>query len=182
MTEPIDFTRHVPLLRSDVDRALDAVFHERDEAIRQLHNANRINNDLTEAITKVSRENTKLRAERYPAATADEVSAAIQRINDVVIAQCELLQGTGSLARAADIRRRQVAKGYTVEHDREHGSPGMIRAALALAGGDSRQWPWLPNQYARLKQDPDRFVHAAALLLAAQDVIDAIRSDDREDN
>jgi len=176
MTDPIDFRTHSLTTRRDIDVELDEVFRERDEAIWQLNNANRINNELTESITAVSRENARLKARPTQpelAEQADALGDAIASINDVVARQITLLQGTGSLARAADIRRRQIAKGYTAEHDQTHGSYRIIQAAVALASGYSTRWPWGEEQYNRLAADPDRLLHAAAILCAAQDVIDA---------
>lgn len=175
MTQPINFDTDPLTTRQHVDTELDAVFRQHDEAIRQLANANRINNELTEAITKVTRENAKLKAQS-PAELAslrDDLSVAIGSINGVVAKQHALLDDTGSLARAADIRRRQVAKGYDLQHDRRHGSPRLVRAAQALVERDVAMWPWQRDQFAQLTQDPDWLLHAVALLLAAQDVIDA---------
>lgn len=161
--------------RSHVTVELDAVLDERDEAIRQLDNANRINQQMADACTKLERENAKLR-QRGPAELAglrDDLSAAIGTITTVVAAQHDLLDGTGSLGRAADIRRRQIARGYTLEHDREHGRWEILQAARALLTVELKYWPWNPDHFMALAKSEDRLLHVVALVCAAQDVIDA---------
>jgi hypothetical protein len=153
---------------------MDAVFRERDEALRQLDNANRINQEMAAAATKLERENARLKAQA-PAELAglrDDLSVAIGDIRILVARQAQLLDGTGSLARAADIRRRQIAKGYTPEHDDHEGETALVYAADALVGYRKGLWPWRPEHLDELYDDPDRLLHAAALLCAAQDVID----------
>jgi hypothetical protein len=163
--------------REYVTLGLDAIIAERDEALRQLANANRINQEMAEATTKLERENARLKAQA-PAELAglrDDLSAAIGSIQFVAALQRDLLKETGSLARAATIRRRQVAKGYTPEHDDHHGERELTNAAAALAGYRRDLWPWLPEPFDELGGDPDRLLHAAALLCATQDVIDRRR-------
>src|SRR6185503_15340740 len=106
MTQPINFDTDPLTTRAHVHIELDAVFRQHDEAIRQLKNANRINKELTEANTKDTRENAKLKAQSPIELTTlrDDLSAAIGGINTVVAKQHALLDDTGSLARAADIR------------------------------------------------------------------------------
>lgn len=173
--------------REHVTVELDALIEERDEALRQLDNANRINQDQASAMTKLERENAELKRNTPAELTgqAAELATAIASIKSVVALQLDLLSGTGSLARMADIRRRQVAKGYTLEHDREHepsgssfGPPKLVTAALALIRGNVGYWPhpWPREMFDKLVQDPDRLLHAAALLCAQQDVDDYMRN------
>lgn len=58
-------------------------------------------------------------------------------------------------------------------------TPRAIVAAevISLAWRYSTRWPWSEEQYNRLVTDPDRLLHAAAILCAAQDVIDAERAE-----
>lgn len=115
--------------------------------------------------TAVVREIERLKA----AAAGTDLSGAIARMNDVITAQIEVLGTNSGIARAADIRRRQVAK-YPLEHDREHGSLLLERASAALAMFHAGAWPWGVGQYTSLTDSPDRLAHAAALACAAYDV------------
>jgi hypothetical protein len=174
--EPIDLANPVTIIDA-VGALVRELVRDRDEALRQLANANRINQEMATATTKLERENARLKAQPPAELTtqAVELGNAIRQINDVVHRQFALLDGTGSLTRAADIRRRQVAKGYTPEHDDHEGEVALVNAASALVMHRPGLWPWRPAHFTELYDDPDRMLHAAALLCAAQDVIDRKR-------
>jgi len=175
--DPIDFTGPAPIDPKAITAAIDALVSERDEALRQLANANRINQDMATATTKLERElaQVRLRPHGELGELTDDLRAATQRINEVVGMQIDLLHDAGSLSRAATIRRRQVAKGYTPEHDDHEGEVALVNAASALVMHRPSLWPWHPAWFEELYDDPDRLLSAAALLCAAQDVIDRKR-------
>ena len=79
------------------------------------------------------------------------------------------------MASAADIRRLQIAKGYTPEHDDHEGEVALVNAAVALVMHRPGLWPWQGYKFTELYDDPACLLHAAALLCAAQDVIDRKR-------
>jgi hypothetical protein len=93
--QPIDFAKWMLTSRRGIDVEIDEVFHERAEAVRQLHNANRINNELTEAITKVSRENERLRQQEqereqrpaFPAALGELLARLVRDVDSLLAAQ-----------------------------------------------------------------------------------------------
>lgn len=68
-------------------------------------------------------------------------------------------------------RARQISQeGYSLEHDREHGSAELRAAAQAYIEGDIGKWPWAPEWF-KLSSDPIRnWTKAGALLAAAIDV------------
>lgn len=174
--EPIDLANPATIIDA-VGGLVHALVRERDEALRQLANANRINQEMATATTKLERELAQVR--RRPngelGELTDDLRTATQRINEVVGMQIDLLHDTGSLSGAATIRRRQVAKGYTPEHDDHEGVQTLVNAAAALIMWRPSMWPWRPAHFDELYDDPDRLLHAAALLCAAQDVIDRKR-------
>lgn len=171
--DPVDFANPATIIDA-VGGLVHALVRDRDEALRQLANANRINQEMATATTKLERELAQVR--RRPQGElgelTDDLRTATQRINEVVGMQIDLLHDTGSLSRAATIRRRQVAKGYTPEHDDHEGEVALTNSASALVMHRPGLWPWRPAHFTELYDDPDRLLHAAALLCAAQDVID----------
>lgn len=93
---------------------------------------------------------------------------ATKELNEVISRQILNFGSTTGLARAADIRRRQLSK-YSIEHDAtEHGAAAFVTAAVALLRGGS--WPFNRATYNEIVQAGDEEVHAAALLMAAHDV------------
>lgn len=89
---------------------------------------------------------------------------------------------TGVNAIAAE-RQRQVEKGYTVEHDAEHGAADLIEAARAyivqaegpeaerISGiGPDFHWPW--GDFTGEDCDPlTALARAGALIAAAYDTV-----------
>lgn len=69
------------------------------------------------------------------------------------------VRALGALVSVWDERRRQVGKGYTLEHDDEHGAEHLVELVLDR----------LQNE----KSDPrELLVQCAALLIAAVETID----------
>lgn len=95
----------------------------------------------------------------------------------VVLDAGELI-GSPALADVLAERMRQIAKGYTVEHDKQHRPEALVKAGIsyAMLGADLPRplyfWPFaeMPN---RQHQPREQLVRAAAMLLAAIDALDA---------
>lgn len=104
------------------------------------------------------------------AAVGADLVGAIARMNDVITAQIVAVGATSGIAKAADIRRRQVAK-YSPEHDRAHGPWELANAAIALLKGNVSHWPWDADGFYRILAEGDRqrLAHAAALCAAEYD-------------
>lgn len=92
------------------------------------------------------------------------------RLNDVITEQIQAVGATSGIAKAADIRRRQLAK-YSLQHDREHSPWEFANAAIALLHNDISHWPWNADGFYRImaKGDRHRLAHAAALCAAEYD-------------
>lgn len=68
-------------------------------------------------------------------------------------------------------RARQIAKGYTTEHDAEHGARVLIEAAIGYARKDSGRVRWaVPADWDGLTP-VERLATAGALLAAAIDAL-----------
>ena len=78
-------------------------------------------------------------------------------------------------------RDRQIAKGWTLEHDRDHYTGEMVQAAIVYAyyPGNSQMeaialrsmWPWEIERLDKIKamSKPERLAKAGALLAAEID-------------
>jgi hypothetical protein len=77
---------------------------------------------------------------------------------------------TPGLRAVAAERARQIAKGYTPEHDWEHGPTVLMEAADAVLHNDGSRWPFRDGWKSRPRRR-DRAVVAAALLCAAFDQV-----------
>jgi len=80
------------------------------------------------------------------------------------------LKPTGAGLIAAERRRQVEVEGWTMEHDREHGSRRIELAADCYAGY-SNQWPWYPAEF-KPKGPLHNLVVAGALYQAALDITD----------
>lgn len=76
---------------------------------------------------------------------------------------------------AAERRRQIEAEGYSIEHDREHGSAPLYRAACCYQFHASRDlpefWPWERAAW-KPKGHLSNLIRAGALFLAALEVAD----------
>ena len=78
------------------------------------------------------------------------------------------------LDKLAAERQRQIAKGYTVEHDRHHSVNDLRRAALAYLNDNPALLPWGYSSRAWKDQTlEERLVKAGALISAALDVMES---------
>ncbi len=174
--ESVHARMRVQQLEGELTRAKDEI-HDRQVNIERLEaerdaaldTAREANREITKRDTRIAELEAQL-AQVNPV----DLSAMMQRMNEVVVAQIELVQGAGtSVGRVVDIRRLQLAK-YTVDHDLEHVQNGdLLRAAVSLIRGHYATWPWGETQFRNILESGERWLHAAALLCAAQDAADA---------
>lgn len=69
-------------------------------------------------------------------------------------------------------RQRQIDKGYTTEHDAEHGARVLIEAAVGYARRDAGRVRWaVPADFDFLTRT-ERLATAGALIAAAIDALD----------
>lgn len=132
---------------------------ERNRFQQEHANATRLLNEQSEAIRN---------AQPKPLG----LSELLQQMNDVITAQIDAVGNGSTLAKAANIRRLQVAE-YGLNHDRDHGWSVLAQAATALQMRRQEDWPWdSVEQWNKLAVLPlhERCAHAAALLCAAGDV------------
>lgn len=82
---------------------------------------------------------------------------------------------------AAERRRQVEVEGYTSDHDAEHGSDALARAAACYATpaqarpltSITRLWPWHPVDWKPMPGDRRReLVKAGALIAAALDALE----------
>src|SRR4051794_24318046 len=71
---------------------------------------------------------------------------------------------------AAERQRQIEAEGWSIEHDREHGSALLIRAGHAYATGNGGWWPFDNGASFKPKGPLRNLVRAGALYQAAADV------------
>lgn len=100
-------------------------------------------------------------------------------------------EGLRAIARE---RAHQVAKGYTAEHDAEHGPGQLIDAAFAYAAqaqdriveaddgdlgdrlGPEVYWPWDSSTFSPMDDELESLAKAGALIAAAYDAALARRA------
>lgn len=98
------------------------------------------------------------------------------------ITHARLPQGGWGVAAIGEERTAQVEKGYTPDHDDEHGYDELLRAAGAYmfaathgpVDAANTAWPWDEESY-KPSDDPERNLTKAGALIAA--AIDCIERD-----
>lgn len=109
-----------------------------------------------------------------------DITALIQR--DIKVGQM-LEQANGIAAELLAERKKQVKKGYTPDHDDEHGPRQLINAALSYALADISHksspptlWPWEDEAW-KPRDLRSNLIRATALLVAAIEAMDRVNAD-----
>lgn len=77
---------------------------------------------------------------------------------------------TNGMALIRAERQRQIqVEGWTPEHDQEHGTDVLTRAANAYYLGNSAHWPW-DSRWWKPKDPLSNLIRSGALYLAAAEV------------
>lgn len=65
--------------------------------------------------------------------------------------------------------RQQIEEGYTVEHDRAHGSSALLLAGISYLTSTNLIWPWDDSLFKQTTRKRD-LVKAGALIMAAAEI------------